>query len=285
MGTWGKGLYDNDSALDALSDLVKPDDGASDAVSLIAQIGLLAWFHPSGLIDRGEDLGKKVNALDLSSLPGATREALAALLDDPEAATATGSRSAAVTAIVGGYNDGPRIDALVRLPGAETATAKLAESAAGRLDQALAQATALDDITGAMAALGVLLELAQAGLWQPASSRVARWRKDFSEINQATKEQRSFWVKYARHVQDGFNLLSPQTAPPPVVRQPRKPGIKRPGASKPPAPAPERYSHPKLGTGVLVGRTGGGPGEILVVRFGDGVNRKFHPGVLTRLDD
>ncbi len=42
MGTWGDGLYDNDSALDTLGDLVGLDSEEHDVAWLVARVGLLA---------------------------------------------------------------------------------------------------------------------------------------------------------------------------------------------------------------------------------------------------
>lgn len=46
MGTWGDGLYDNDSALDTLAKLVRLDPGEHDVERPVARIGLLAWMNP-----------------------------------------------------------------------------------------------------------------------------------------------------------------------------------------------------------------------------------------------
>src|SRR5262245_5303021 len=106
----------------------------ADAVRLVARIGLLAWLNPVSVAHGG--LRERVEALaaDIARLPEDTRAALQTLLADPEAAMKKGSRTSAVWSAIGGYSDGPRIDALLRFPGAEAVVAELGERAARTLD-------------------------------------------------------------------------------------------------------------------------------------------------------
>ena len=72
MGTWGEGLYDNDSALDSLWRLVRIDGEEPDAARLAARIGLLAWLSPVTVAsDEDGDLEARVEAVagELAHLP------------------------------------------------------------------------------------------------------------------------------------------------------------------------------------------------------------------------
>lgn len=285
MGTWGDGLYDNDSALDLLADHVRIPDDETDPARLAAGIGLLAWLNPVSVTHRPEPLWARVEALGdaLLQLPDDTRAALRRLRDDPEAATATRSRSPEAHAAIGGYCDGPRIDALLRFPGAQPPIDELAAATAKRLDQLLAADLDLHEIAGEMVALGILIELTQADLWRPDPARVARWRDGFAAIDKSTKEGRGFWWRYVRRVHRGFDLLAP--APPVTTTQPirRKPAAKPPASPASPADAP-RFTHSKFGPGTLISRTGSGELEILVIRFDDGTTRKLLARFLTPVE-
>lgn len=294
MGTWDDGLYDNDSALDELWRLVKLDGDEPDPARLVARIGLLAWLNPVSVASDNSDLPARVAALGdgLARLPAATRAALQTLLDDPEAATKGRSRTKAATAAIGGYSDGPLIDALLRFPGAQPVIDELGERAAQLLDRRLRGDVDLYEIAGPMAGLGVLIDLQQAGLWAPAPERVLAWRGGFDDIDRRTKSERSFWVKYVRHVRRGFDLLGPAPSKPDRPDRPakstaaKKAPIRRPALREQPPTGPiERFSHPKFGLATLVARTRTGDAESLDLRFDDGVVRKILGKFVTKLDD
>jgi len=274
MGTWGDGIYDNDGALDEVGRLVPLAAGERDAARLVAQIGLHVWLR--GFIGDGDELRARVDAVpeeSLARLPEDTRAALADLLADPEGATEEGSRSKAVRAVLGGYCDGPRIDALLRFPGAEVVIGELLARALQRLDGALAGKGSLYEVATGLAALGIVIELKQAGLWTADPARVDRWRVGFTAIDERTTEERGFWWKYVRKVRKGFDLLAPSALPPASKAKPQPVVRVRPLALEPTA-AGQRYLHPTLGTATLVGRSGGGASETLELRFDDGVVRK-----------
>jgi hypothetical protein len=274
MGTWDDGLFDNDSALDELWSFVKIDGDEPDAVRLAARIGLLAWLNPVSVTHGVEGLRARVEALaekEKERLPEATRAALEGLLDDPEAATQARSRTQAAYAAIGGYSDGPRIDALLRFPGAQEVIDELAVATAATLDRILHARNSGYEIVGGMAALGILIELAEAGLSRPEASRVARWREGLAGIDKATREERGFWWKYFKRARMGLDLL----APPPPEGAKAKPIVRRKEPAAAPAGAQERFSHPKFGVGVLVGRVGAGATETLQLRFEDGTVRQI----------
>ncbi|MBL9101993.1 MAG: hypothetical protein JNL82_13600 [Myxococcales bacterium] len=279
MGTWDDGIYDNDSALDTLWSLVKLDGDEPDAVRLVARIGLLAWLNPVSVRAAGP-LRERVAALgadELARVPAASRAALERLLDDPEVATADGSRSRAAEAAIGGYSDGPRIDALLRFPGAQATIEALADRCAGALDRVMRADRDGYELAGELAALGVLIELAEAGLWRPEAARVQRWRDGLAAIDRRTREERSFWWKYFRRVRVGLDLLAP--APPGAAR----PSVREPAAPVPAGPE-ERYAHAKFGVGVLVGRSGAGDTAAVELRFADGEVRKILARFVTAVD-
>lgn len=288
MGTWGDGIYDNDSALDELWRLVKLEGEEPDPARLAARIGLLAWLNPVSVSHDDDDLPTRVAALGdgLARLPADTRAALQAVLDDPEAATKVRSRTEAAQAAIGGYSDGPVIDALLRFPGAQPVIDELGERAAQLLDRRLRGAVDLYELAGAMAGLGVVIDLQQAALWAPAPERVLAWRRDFDEVDRRTKSERGFWWKYVRRVRRGFDLLGPAPNKPGPATTARATPIRRPALREQPPTGPiERYSHPKFGLATLVARARTGDAESLELRFDDGVVRKILGKFVTKLDE
>jgi hypothetical protein len=274
MGTWGDGIYDNDGALDEVSRLVPLKAGEPDAARLVAQIGLTVWLRGVVADDELQALVDAVPEEAFAELPEDTCAALASLLADVEATMEAGSRSKAASAVLGGYCDGPRIDALLRFPGAEPVIEALLARVTKRLDDALAKKVDLYQVADALAALGVVIEMKEAGLWTADPARVDRWREGFAAIDQRTKEERGFWWKYVRKVRRGFDLLAPSALPPVSKASKPQPVVRaRPLVFEPTA-AGQRYLHPTLGTATLVARSGGGPSETLELRFDDGVVRK-----------
>lgn len=272
MGTWGDGLYDNDSALDRLSDLVRFDGEEPEPARWTARAALYAWMDPTGFAHHVEPLREALAAREdlLPALPADVQTALSALLAAPERATEATSRAAEVRAVLGGYCDGPRLDLLLRCPGAEPAIAALAEDLAGGLDALFAAKIDLYEAAGDLAALGVILELSHAGLWRPTPARVETWRAGLAAIDKATRSERGFWWKYVARVRRGLDLLAPAPASSAPVRR----------AARPPAPAApegprERFHHPKFGAATLLARVGVGDAATLELRFDDGVTRKI----------
>ncbi|MDC0674603.1 hypothetical protein [Nannocystis radixulma] len=207
MGTWGDGLYDNDSALDLIGDLVALPGTDVDPVELVVGIGLVAWLDPVRLkLDKD---GHVAAALELGeALPADAREVLAALAGDVKTALGRSSRSEAAYAAIGGYNDGPRFDALLRLPGGQRFIDALGEQAAEVLDGIAGDDLDLYELAGGLGALGIVVELVDAGLWRPAPARVAAWRGAFARADAATSEERGFWDDYVARVRLGFELVA-----------------------------------------------------------------------------
>lgn len=278
MGTWGDGIYDNDSALDDVSNLVGLNPDERDPARVVAGIGLLAWLNPSTLITDIELFNTRIRELDehaFVALPADTRLALAQLLDDPEAGTQTSARTPEARAAIGGYCEGPRIDALLRFPGAAVVLAELADRAASQLDRVLTERPGIDlyQAAGDLAALGVLIELTQGGFWTVLPARLERWRTGFAVIDKATKSERGFWWKYVRRVRSGLDLLAPTATKEARPALPSKPFIrKRTAAAEAPA---QRFTHAKFGVGALVSRSGSGDSEQLELKFEDGTVRKI----------
>ncbi|HMY15294.1 MAG TPA: hypothetical protein PKA58_03145 [Polyangium sp.] len=289
MGTWGEGLYDNDSALDCLGDLLQIDDDVKDIGALTARIGLAAWLNPVAVCYTNEELNERFEALskDFDRLPQETVNALEELLEDPDSATKQGSRKAEAAYVIGGYSDGPLIDALLRFPGAKPVIDAFGEQMAKELDETLKPngRTGLYEVAGALATLGVLVELAGAGFYQPAAARVEQWREHFAIIDKATKSERGFWWKYVRRVQAAFDLLESK----PIKIPGRNTDTKDSSGSGADVihaqfgPV-ERYRHPKFGMGILVNRSGTGDEAKLEIRFEDGLTRKLLAKFVTKVD-
>lgn len=166
---------------------------------------------------------------------------------------------------------------------AEAALGELAERAALLLDRALHDTHDLYQLAGDLAALGMLIELQQTGLWTPEPTRLAAWYVGFVAIDQATKSERGFWWKYSRRVRRGFELLGLATAAAGVTRA----AVRRPRAAAHPAPAgpAERSLHPAFGVGTLLVRSGVGDQETLDLVFADGVVREIRRKFVTTMAD
>lgn len=209
MGTWGSGIYDNDHALDCLAELVEPFCESAPSSQLPVALGLLAWLLPSHLGTAIEHHRGRFRAVpaDMAGWPDDTLAAIEALLADPESATQERGREAAATEAIGGYSNGPRIEPLLRVPGGQAMLDALAERAAAHLDRSLGRASDLYQVSGDLAALGVLIELATANLHRVAPARVAAWRAGFDACDRRTREERGFWDRYVARVRRGFDLL------------------------------------------------------------------------------
>jgi len=210
MGAWDEGLYDNDEALDELGDLLAELDLDDGPVALATVVGLRAWLDgPSESLERAV---RKHTAL-LPRLPKPARELLELLLRDGEAFARPKARSDRLKEVLGEYCDGPKYDALLSLPGAEVIIADLVKRAAEGLDDRLDSARDGYDVSAAGAHLGVLLELATAGLARPPAARVKHWRRAVERIDEATAEEREHFDAYFARFRRGLSLLDKATQP------------------------------------------------------------------------
>jgi hypothetical protein len=208
MGTWGDGLYDNDGVLDGLSALLGELDDHSSPAHFVAATALRLWMKPVAL---GLDPARTQAWLDarkdwIDALPAPARQVFAQLHEDPAGyANALGSRSADVEAVLGGYCDGRREDALIAVSGVRETLEELAERCRAALDE-LAEEK-MYELAGKLAPLGVLLELSEVGI-VTSPDRVAVWKHTFEQSAAATEEEREFFDGYAARVRRGFDLLT-----------------------------------------------------------------------------
>ncbi len=211
MGAWDDGLYDNDSALDNLSELVLDDDlDRLPAAELAAAIGLRLWMQPVDLDIKADDYKLLLHdrRAEFDSLTDAARLALERVAADPAAAVTGRSRTPEVRAAIGGYCDGPRVDELLRVPGGEPVLRRLRDRCASLLDGCLrGEGWDLYEASGELGALGVLLELSQVGV-TATPEQLAAWRAGFDRVDAATSdEEREFWDGYAARARKAFDLL------------------------------------------------------------------------------
>lgn len=216
MGAWGEGLYDNDSALDELGDLLDSLDMHASATALATTIGLRAWLCWSLTDAILEAIGAHRDGMD--GLSPAARELLQLVCADERRFSSGRSRPAELTEILGTYCDGPRHDALLTLPGSDAIIRGLAESAAQRLGDGLASAADLYEAATPLAHLGVLLELHDAGYASPTLDEIASWRRSVQRLDAATEDEREFFDAYVARIEAGLARLArapggaPQTA-------------------------------------------------------------------------
>ena len=204
MGTWDDGLYDNDSALDELGDLVDSLDPTPDAAHLVATVGLTLQLSPSSLGAYPDRWANTIRSSPhLQDLRADAKEALERIAADPEAATKGGERSEEAAATIGGYAEGPRVDALFAVPGVDAVVAGFVEQAAARLDEALVGEDDLYEIAGPLAPLGVLLDLEAV----VERERVVRWVDAFDRADTGTTDERGFWDVYVARVRKGLQAL------------------------------------------------------------------------------
>lgn len=209
MGTWGEGLYDNDAALDLLAELVDSVDPEQSPTHLAVGLGLKLWMLPVH-VDTGADEIRRILERKqdwLTKLPTPARAELQALAANPKAMSQRpGSRSPENRAIIGGYENGPRVEALFQVEGASELLAELAERLGKVLDEALETEAGLYEVSEALAALGMLLELRAIGV-RSAPARVERWKQAYAAADRATREERGFWDAYSARVLQALERL------------------------------------------------------------------------------
>lgn len=213
MGTWDDGIFDNDSALDALADLVDSVPLDTNPAHLAAGLGLRLWIQPSALGAQPDEYQSLLHehAAWVAALPPAVRDCLQEIEADPEAASdAHGSRPEAIRDIVGGYCDGPMNRVLLCCSGADEVIGELAHLARAHLDANLVvvdgKCDPLETLVRPLAALGLLVSLSELGVRESADD-LERWQAVFVRANRSTTSQREFWDRYAARVNAGFRLL------------------------------------------------------------------------------
>jgi hypothetical protein len=192
------GLYGDDAALDVVAALVEIVDPGASPAHLSVGLGLRAWMQPDAIEDAADGIRRLIesHAAWLDLLPAAAGRALRRLAADPLAFIARGSRSAALTDLLGSAADGPRVDALFRVPGAPAVLATVAARAIARLDELAASDGDLPDLHPRLAPIGVLLELRALGITVPRGHATV-WRLALDRFDRATRTDRALWDPYA----------------------------------------------------------------------------------------
>lgn len=204
MGTWGSGLWDNDSSLDRVGDLIAVKAG-KELHGILASWGLKLWFGRCEPKEFARAVERK--ASEVTRLPKPLFNQLAEIAQRPESFNRKSSRKPEHGALIGGYCDGFRIDPLFALPEVKTIVTTVGERCATRLDHVLTGPKRVSLYEDSLTELGVLLELTNIGLFQDAA-RVERWKKGFAEMNALTDEERNFWDEFAPKVEKVLSLLS-----------------------------------------------------------------------------
>jgi hypothetical protein len=211
MGTWDDGLYDNDHALDVLPELTEGVDLDKSPAHLAVGIGLRIWMAPASLQLQGGEVRAALGRHEgwLAELPDEAREALLAIATDPKTACGRrASRTQEDRAVLGTYNEGPRIDALFRVPGADAVIREVADKCMAHLDELIVHEDAdLYEGAGDLAPLGVLLEMRAVGVRVP-RAKVKAWQAAFRRMDEATDAERIFWDKYVTRVKKGLTRLA-----------------------------------------------------------------------------
>jgi hypothetical protein len=210
MGTWNDALYDNDHALDVLSEMTEGVDVDKSPAHLAVGIGLRVWMAPASVEHHGDEIRDALRRHEswLAELPEDARAALHEIASDPKGVCERrASRTPEDRVVLGTYNDGPRVDALFRVPGADAVLRDVAEKCIAHLDELTRHEDAdLYEIAGDLAPLGVLLEMRVVGVRVP-RAKVKAWQAAFGRMDEATDAERAFWDKYVTRVKKGFTRL------------------------------------------------------------------------------
>jgi hypothetical protein len=211
MGTWDDGLYDNDHALDVLPEMTQGIDLDKSPAHLSVGVGLRLWMASSSFDTHSDEVRAAIHRHEgwLLELPEDAREELREIADDPKAVCERrGSRTPEDRAVLGTYNEGPRVDALFRVPGADAVIRDVAERCMAHLDELTRHEDAdLYEVAGDLAPLGVLLEMRAVGVRVP-RAKVKAWQAAFKRMDETTDAERSFWDKYVTRVKKGFARLA-----------------------------------------------------------------------------
>ncbi|MBO6934444.1 MAG: DUF4259 domain-containing protein [Deltaproteobacteria bacterium] len=205
MGTWGSGIYDNDGALDVHADLTKAEKAADLSVDELAvYAGLKARFDvaPDELAELAAVVRARADELD--SLPAEVGAALSALAADPEGTMKARSRSEELREALGGYCDGPHLEALLSHTPGRAVIARLVDRCRETLDNTWPD---LYRAAADLAALGVIIELQSLGA-EVDPDEAKEWLFGYRAARRATSDRdEEFWEEYDERVLAGFRLL------------------------------------------------------------------------------
>lgn len=125
-------------------------------------------------------------------------------LGAPEETMKARARSEELRAVVGGYDDGPRIDPLLDHAGGRA----VLEGVAARCEEVLDTTWSdLYEAAGDLAALGLLLELEELGV-EIDEDEAREWRHVYRAAREATGgSDQGFWEEYDERVDLAFEHL------------------------------------------------------------------------------
>lgn len=209
MGTWGDGLYDNDSALDLLGDMMDHIPLDESPAYLVVGIGLRIWLG-------GDQMEYFTETLEAHPDWLAERPKAAQVLDELSGRESLdGDRPARYRQIMGNYCSGPRVAALVEAEGADAVIATLVKPCREYLNEMAAQEDLdLYEAASEFAPLGILLELDKLRPAIPAQE-IDAWERAFERANEITTEERGFWDGFVGRVRPAFGLLREACDPEP----------------------------------------------------------------------
>lgn len=216
MGAWGKGVYENDGALDLRSSLVEPvtKELERSPAHLVTGFGLLMWLETYELKRHAERLAALLRSKDawLRQVPLGVREQLERAVEKPAELDSRGEdHPPDVAYALGNGKAGVFAPELFAFPGASEVVAGLVASAVAVLDEAERHGAEVGDgslyqLSDPLGALGLLLELLPCGGRVP-RIKVAEWRAVVERANAQTGDEREFWDAYVARVRKGLDLL------------------------------------------------------------------------------
>lgn len=204
MGTWGSGLWDNDSALDALPDLVRISP-AKETLTLVTAWAVKLWFAQCKPAEFSKGIERK--ASELTKLPKPVFEELVAIVREPRVYEKKTSRLPEHAKVLGGYCDGYFIAPVFELPEVRAVVASHSEKLSLVVDKQLSRKPRKDllyelDLT----ALGLVLSFTRVGA-VPTKERLDAWEAGFDAIDQANTSERGFWDEWRDRVRPSFELM------------------------------------------------------------------------------
>ena len=220
MGTWGTGLLDGDSQLDAIGEITDEieaavaalaDEPASEESAGRLAGGLALLIQISGYSFESEEVWPRLHRAlrqQASAFDALGPEAAALLrrLDAGEGAQiadGSGGRAGELLKAVGDYLDGPTEPALLASSAAAELVQQMAERCARMLDAELIEGDDLYEMAGPLGLFGLLLLLPPCRV-DPA--RLKTWSERVRAANEKTKDERGFFDEYMVNVELGFEI-------------------------------------------------------------------------------